>query len=309
MSSHYRIAVLADIHGNLQALQAVLADLENELPLDGILVAGDMISGPDQQRVLQKLVDLHAVMIQGNNEQAIARIADGTAPEYFYSAKQFALRRWACDHLDLDQLALIRSLPGKTIFQLTGADPIQMAHGSPRNINELVRPDSCAEYLGKILKLIPGRSPNQMDEIFQLMTEPVLILRHVHTPWCEQRDGRFVMNPGAVNVPLNGWIGAQYALLHWDRNQWTPEFRAVRYDMEAFRRANQESGFLSTGLLAQIFLEEAAQGRDISTDFFLLAKQLAVEGGVGHLPYFPDEIWDRAEREFQLPSVNGSTFL
>lgn len=301
MSFRYRIAVLADIHGNLQALDAVLADLEKDLPLDGILVAGDMITGPDQQQVLQKLIDHHAVMIQGNNEKAISRMTAGTAPAYYHSAQQFSIRRWACEHLDPEQRALICQLPEQTVFSLPGADPIRMAHGSPRDGNELVFPDHVFASLGKIRERIPPRSSTQIDEIFHLVPELVLVLGHTHIPWCEKQDRRFAMNPGAVSTPLNGWTGAQYAVLSWDGRCWTPEFRAVRYSMEAFIRANQESGYLSAGLLARIFMEEAVQGKDISSDFFLLASRLAAEAGVGHLPYFPDEVWERAEREFQMP--------
>lgn len=297
----YRVAVLADIHGNLQALEAVLADLEKDQPLDRILVAGDMITGPDQQQVVQRLVDLHAVMIQGNNERAVARMAAGTAPDYYHTAKQFSLRRWAFERLDPDQRALICELPEQMVFHLPGADPIRVAHGSPRDMNELVLPDPIYAGLGKIRERIPPHPANQVDEVLQLAPERVLVLGHTHIPWCERRDGRFAMNPGAVSTPLNGWVGAQYALLVWDGACWTPEFRAVRYDMEAFIRANHESGYLSTGILARIFLEEAIQGQDVSSDLFQMASQLAAEAGADQLPYFPDFVWERAEREFPLP--------
>ncbi len=140
-----------------------------------------------------------------------------------------------------------------------------------------------------------------MDEIFKLVREPVLVLGHTHIPWCERRDGRFAMNSGAVNVPLNGWVGAQYALLCWDGRCWTPEFRAVHYDMEGFIRSNHDSGYLSTGILARIFMEEAVQGKDISSDLFQAASRLAAEAGADQLPYFPDAVWERVEREFLLP--------
>jgi predicted phosphodiesterase len=301
MPSTYTIAVLADIHGNLQALEAVLSDLEKDQLLDGILVAGDMITGPDEQKVFQKLVDLNAVMIQGNTERGISRMAAGTAPDYFYTAKQFSLARWAFEHLDPEQMAMISHLPEHRVFHLHGADPIHMAHGSPRDVNELVLPDPIYAGLGKIRERIPPHPANQVDEVLQLVAESVLVLGHTHIPWCEQRNGRFAMNPGAVNVPLNGWVGAQYALLCWDGGCWTPEFRAVKYNLEAFIRANHESSYLSAGILARVFMEEAVQGKDISSDFFGMASQMAAEAGADHLPYFPDDIWERVECEFQLP--------
>ena len=295
----YTIAVIADIHGNLPALDAILTDLAKDQPLDGILAAGDLIVGPGQQQVLHRLVKLGAVMIQGNNEQRIARMEAGTIPPYFYTARQFSLTRWAYEHLDPNQRALVYNLPEQTVFHLPGADPIRMAHGSPRSVNELVLPDHCLPYYQKYYEMNPKPSPNQLDEIFELLEEPVLVVGHTHLPWCERRGNQMIMNPGAVNFPLNGWVGAQYALLHWDGGQWTPEFRAIPYDLEAFQRSNKDSGFLDSGFLAKLFLEEVRCGKAISFDFFLLAQKLADDAGVGQLQYFPDEIWERAGRDFR----------
>jgi predicted phosphodiesterase len=302
MSFHYRIVVLADIHGNMQALEAVLADLEKDLPFDGVLVAGDIIVGPGQQQVLQRLVELGAVMIQGNNEQRIARMEAGTIPPYFYTAMQFSITRWAYENLDPNQRALVCNLPEQTVFHLPGADPIHIAHGSPRSVNELVLPDHCLPYYQKFFEMNSKPSPNQMDEIFDLMEEPVLVVGHTHLPWYESCGKKMVMNPGAVNFPLNGWVGAQYALLHWDGGQWKPEFRAIPYDLDAFKRLNKETGFLDTGILAKLFLEEVLCGKAISFDFFLQAQKLADEAGIGQLHYYPDEIWERAGCDFR-PSL------
>jgi len=52
-------------------------------------------------------------------------------------------------------------------------------------------------------------------------------------------------------------------------------------------------------------LKEIICGREISFDFFLLAKKLADEAGIGHLPYFPDAIWERAGREFEFSGADS----
>jgi predicted phosphodiesterase len=295
MPIRYHLALLADIHGNEQALDAVLNDLERDDPLDGILVAGDIIAGPGQQQVLDRLIELDAVMIQGNNERAIATMAAGTAPEDVYTTRQFALRRWACDHLSEAQKAFIHNLPEQTVFQLPGADPIRMAHGSPDDINELVFPDHFLPRIRKVVQMLPTYTSGRIDEIFAAMAEPVLVLGHVHLPWYERRGGHLMLNPGAVNFPCDGWVGAQYALLHWDGDAWTPEMRAVRYDLNAYQRASQDSGFLATGILARMFLEEIMTGVDIASDFMILAQKLANEAGCENLSYFPDDVWELAE--------------
>ena len=75
-----RLAVLADVHGNIPALEAALSEIERDA-VDGILVAGDMVAGPNSVEVLRRLRDLSASMIRGNNENYILRFADGDAPD------------------------------------------------------------------------------------------------------------------------------------------------------------------------------------------------------------------------------------
>lgn len=297
---HYRLAVLADIHGNLNAFEAVLTDLEQRGPLDGILAAGDIVTGPGQQEVVNRLVEMNAMMIKGNNEQAVARLADGTAPDYLYTAKQYALRRWAHDHLDETTRRLICDLPEQRVITLPGAQPIRMMHGSPRSINELVIPPSQEPFAHRFMFSNGHGHPIPLDEIFGMAPEPVMVFGHTHLPWCERLDGRMAMNPGAVCFPENGYLGAQYALLNWDGSRWTPEHYAIPYDIEGFRRSNEESGFLDASFLAKIFLAEALSGEDICPRFFKFANALAEQAGCADLPYIPDEIWDEAARLFVI---------
>lgn len=145
LPTHPRLAVLADIHGNLPAFEAVMADLEGFTPLDGILVAGDITGGPGQQAVLERLVELGALMIQGNGEQAVARLALGDAPQIVTTAKQFSLTRWAHDNLSPALLDFVCRLPAQAVWEdplHPGSDGrIRVVHGSPRAAGEPVYPE------------------------------------------------------------------------------------------------------------------------------------------------------------------------
>lgn len=288
LPTHLRLAVLADIHGNLPAFEAVLADLEAYAPLDGILVAGDITGGPGQQVVLERLVELGALMIQGNGEQAVARLALGAAPQYVTTSKQFSLTRWARDNLSPAMLDFVCRMPEHAVWgdvsRLGSDSRIRLVHGSPREAGEPVYPE---------------RNPAHFTEMMGLVREPLVVFGHTHTPWQAHTSGRMGINPGAVCFPETGFTGAQYALLDWDGQQWRPTFREVAYDLERTARDYRESSLWETGPLARVYLRSILSGVDYMPVLFGAARRLAEEAGCADLPYYPDQVWDAAEQEFR----------
>ena len=280
ISPRYRLAVLADIHGNLPALEAVLADLSEHGPVDAFLIAGDIICGPRQAEALRQVSDMGAIMIQGNNESVITQLANGSAPEYMYTAQQFNLYRWAWQHLAPGQLDLLSSLPEQRVIELPGATAIRMVHGSPRRIDEPVRPPIVGELL-------------------PLFTESVLICGHIHQPWQVRQDGRLVFNPGAVTGSQLGRVEANYVLLEWDGQQWEAHLQAVEYNLNRLRLDYLESGLLDSSPLARAILINTCSGSNqVAFAFYGYAWRLAEESGYGQLPYIPDTIWKQADETF-----------
>ena len=297
---NYRLAVFADIHGNIPALEAVLKDLARRGPMDGYLVAGDMIGGPGQQAVLERLVALGAVMIQGNGEQRVAQMDAGTAPARFYAARQAASTRWFYQHLTPDQLKLICSLPEQRTFHLPGAEMIRIVHGSPRRVNELVLPEA---------NFHPNHfyEPVLLHEVIELFPEPVMICGHTHLPWYAHVDGKLALNPGAVNFPEDGYLGAQYAILIWQGAGWHPELFRIPYDLNQIRRDFETSGFLDTGPYARAVLCSLFTGKDELPPWFEHTQQVAMRQGLApqsvYDRVFPDEVWEEAARTYQWPEI------
>ncbi len=283
MPPTYRLAVMADIHGNLPGFEAVMADLQAHQPLDGILVAGDVVGGPGQEVILQRLIELEAVMVQGNGEELLLSVADGSAPDYIYIAQQFALIRWVCTHLSPQSLAFLRAVPLQRVVNLPGADPISIMHRSNQESLELANLQGVKELTDEMLALAP---------------EPVVVFGHTHRPCQERRGNRLVLNPGAVMFPENGYVGSQYALLNWDGKLWTAEFHSLPYDLNELRQSYEESGFLDTGPLARIYLEDAFSGIDTLHAFANHCRKLAQAAGTAGLPYFQDKVWQRAAETF-----------
>ena len=260
-----RLAVLADIHGNLPALDAVLKDLR-QFHVGGMIVAGDMVAGPNSVEVLQRLMELDAWMVRGNNENYLLRFDSGKAPDWWFTAHQWAFIRWVYQHMDEQTLGIIRALPEQRVITPPGKDPIRVVHGSPRDPNEHLYPG----YEGYALETARGQT-----------SEPVLVCGHTHIPWQERKDGCLAFNPGAVSGPLNGHTGAQYAILEWQIDRWELAFRCVDYDLALVRKAFQETGLLEeAGAFARAYLLDVQNGTNMTMKFLSHAYSSAALAGL-----------------------------
>ena len=278
-----RIAVLADIHSNIPALNAVLRDMER-YTLDGIIIAGDLIGGPQPNETLRLLRLLNPWMIRGNSDDYVVQLDAGQAPAAWWPSKQWAFTRWTYNRLTRDHLKFLKALPEQRVIEITGTAPIRVVHGSPQNL------------AGSIY---PYRDPGSLETAQSQAKEPVLICGHTHEQWKVERDGRLALNPGAICGPLSGFVGAQYALLAWAGNRWRVTFRSVPYDMQQVKTAYIKSGLLEGGgALARAVLRSIETGDNVAMDFVDYAYHLAAEARYENCEVVPDEIWDRADATF-----------
>ncbi|MBN1285258.1 MAG: metallophosphoesterase family protein [Anaerolineae bacterium] len=282
-----RLAVLADVHGNIPALRAVVDDMARR-GVDGVVVAGDMTHGPHPVETINLLRSLGSRMICGNGDLDMVRFDAGDGPEAWWTHRQYALRRWEHRRFDRETLAFLKSLPEQLVVALPGAAPIRVVHGSPRSPFESIFPGSnVAEALAQV-------------------DEPVLVCGHTHVPWKYVRGERLALNPGAVCGALNGDASAQYALLDWGREdgRWHVEHRSVPYDLGLIRAAFRDSGLLEAGgPLARACLLNIETARNIVRDFFSYAHELAARAGFDGCAVIPDDIWEEAAATWNWDEV------
>ena len=100
-------------------------------------------------------------------------------------------------------------------------------------------------------------------------------------------------------APLNGYKGAQYALLDWQDGRWELEHRSVAYDLDLVRKAFQESGLLrEAGVFARAFLLDIQTGSNLTMKFLSYAFQQVAQAGFPNCEYVPDDVYDRAAETF-----------
>ncbi|WBQ04863.1 metallophosphoesterase family protein [Kribbella sp. CA-293567] len=186
-----RVVVLADIHGVLPALEAVLAE-PDVAAADVVVLAGDLASGPQPVETLDLLLGLgeRAVWVRGNADRELVELARGS-----YAAEPpDEVSPWAARQLRPDQVELLASLPttvtiGDTLF----------CHATPRDDEEVVLIDSPISRWAAVLSGVP-------EEV------RTIVCGHTHMPFARQVDRRLVVNAGSVGMPY-GAPGASWALL------------------------------------------------------------------------------------------------
>lgn len=232
----FRVAILADIHGNVPALEAVVADLERRSP-DEILVGGDLVGrGPQGSAVVRRIGELGWPSIRGNHEDYLVEFRCGEVPAEWMSSDEWAGPRWMAAELssrDVDEIAR---------FPLTLASArlpqLRLVHGSPF---------SNSEGIG------PWTSEEQFTSYLEAVAEPILVACHTHRPLHRAFGDREVVNVGSVGLPFNGDPRAQYAIFEGDATSCEHTFVQVEYDRDRLLRIYEETGFAAaTGVTAHL---------------------------------------------------------
>jgi putative phosphoesterase len=186
-----RVAVLADIHGVLPALEAVLAEKDVQTA-DAIVLAGDIASGPQPVETLDLLVSLgeRVVWVRGNADRELVEMARGQ----FDRKPPDPVSPWAAEQLRPDQVELLASLP----TTVTIGDALY-CHATPRDDEEMVLVDSPISRWARVFSDLP-------EDV------RTVVCGHTHMPFARQVDRRLVVNAGSVGMPY-GAPGPSWALL------------------------------------------------------------------------------------------------
>ena len=207
-----RIAALYDIHGNLPALEAVLAEVR-QAGVDAVVVGGDVLPGPMPRETLDCLValDLQVHYLTGNGDRVVLAERRGDdiseVPESFRD-----VIRWSAATLTDDDAARIAAWPATVRLHVHGLGDMLFCHATPRNDIEIFTRLTAEERL---------------FDVFDGVTSAVVVCGHTHMPFDRTVRGIRVVNAGSVGMPF-GDPGADWLLLG-------PEVspQHTRYDLEA----------------------------------------------------------------------------
>ena len=244
-----RLAILSDLHGNLPALEAVLADLA-QFAVDQVVVAGDVINwGPFSAPVVERVAAGGWAVIRGNNEYYLLDYETPRAPAAWLDRVRWPLLPWLQRQLAGRPHQVVAAWPDSLSLRFPGTAPIRVVHGSPRGHSEAIYPAQFSSD-AEVVAMLEG------------VTEPVVIAGHTHIPLDRTVGPWRVFNPGSVGNPLHGGRCASYLLLDWDGDTWRPTFRSVPLDPAPVLAEFERQGFeQECGVIGRLVMDEFASAR------------------------------------------------
>ncbi|MFX0206862.1 MAG: metallophosphoesterase family protein [Candidatus Hodarchaeota archaeon] len=206
------LAIISDIHANLNALRAVLTDIHSHKGVDRIYCLGDLVGYYTQPiSVIHLTLAKCDIVIKGNHDHAAAL---GVVPEH-YQPDSLQPLDWTNQNLSIRERRILHALPIMHTERKANKK-LMFIHGGPEYpLDQYIYPNDSTDL-------------NSTFELMRLIEVDTLFLGHTHIPFKVYREGLAICNPGSVGQPRDGDPRASYILYNVaDENM---EIRRVSYD-------------------------------------------------------------------------------
>jgi len=243
-----KIAAIYDIHGNVRALEATLAEID-ELDPDLIIVGGDLASGPMPGETLDRLMALgqRAQFIRGNSDREVVAYYDGHRAPGKDEDPFAPVLAWTAQRITRAQRDFLANLREQTVVETESLGQVLFCHGSPRSDEEIVT---------------SATPEHRMRDMLRAVAQEVIVCGHTHMQFERHVHGKRVINAGSVGMPYEGEPGAYWLLLGP-----TVTFKRTRYDLQSTAQQIRASGFPGAEEFAQENILNSPSASD-ATAFF-----------------------------------------
>lgn len=245
-----KIAIISDIHGNDEALTAVLNSINTE-KCDKIFCLGDLaMAGPEPSKVVNKIKDLlsnnNFILIQGNTDKKLG-LYDKNFEEMLEKNVPVMASAYRADLKELseDDKDFLASLPEKITVEENGIK-IMLCHGSPRRNDENITNDLTIE---------------EVEDIVKDAEVEIIFCGHTHVP-CgyATNTGKTVVNAGSVGRPFSEIPKACYAIIEITENgDYEIEHKLIEYDYKTAAKKLRERNFIGCEKLAEMLIKATSR--------------------------------------------------
>jgi predicted phosphodiesterase len=244
-----KIAVLADIHANLPALEAVLDDMDRWRP-DRVVAAGDVINrGPQPRACLERVLERAGgggwQFVRGNHEDFVLREGWSPHTDPPWLAEVYRHTRWTWEEV-AGLIRIAGGWPDHVTVPDCGPWEVRCTHASMRSNRHGLYPDMGEDELAALIAPAPA----------------VLVVGHTHVPFVRRVNGTLLVNAGSVGLPFDGDPRAAYARLTRGETGWEATVVRVHYDRGRTERAYAASGYQAGGgPMVRLILDELRRAR------------------------------------------------
>jgi len=231
-----RVALFSDVHGNLAALEALLARFEEEGPFDVTVFAGDaVLYGPSPADVVERLRSSGIVCLKGNCDGAIAgQVPQALPPDPALQEVLKAHKVWTEQRLSPEQIRWLADRPVLHRISPGTGNPrhdLVVMHATPRSFDDDVR--FCS----------PELSAAEAEAVFGGLGAGVVAFGHRHGSFVNAYGNLTLVNVSSSSLTPDGQALAAYTVATWHGDHWTLEQRRIPYDVRAELQRAQEREF------------------------------------------------------------------
>lgn len=224
-----RVAILADIHANIIALERVLEDIKDQ-DINNYIILGDIVMiGPDPAATLRLVKTLNPISwIKGNTDMWLEEFGGFEQEAGSFKRKPYhEFYSYAKDRITGYEIKYLASLPEQYSLNIKGSK-ILCVHGSPRSITD--------EMDNRITNA-------EMEEMLEGTNEDIILCGHSHIPYLGIIRGKHIFNVGSVGRPLDGNVSACYGIIDLYKPR-KPKFilKRVNYPVQDTIKMAKEAG-------------------------------------------------------------------
>jgi len=247
-----KLAVLSDIHSNYYACKACLEQVAKE-GADGIVFLGDYVSDcAYPQKTMELLYQArkqYRTWFVGGNRDLL--LANGEIPPYLASMQ------YTYENLAGEDLAFFASMPIATEIHIDGCPVFSASHGDFRDTRAELRPGN-----------------EEMQRLLLEMNGNLHLCGHTHESFIYEKEGKCIVNPGAVGMPQDGTPKAKMAVMESGGRDWAVRLLSVAYDVEKTVEEMYASGLMErAGAFSRSVIATMRTGHDYKLECLKLIKQ------------------------------------
>ncbi len=226
-----RIDLISDIHANLVALDAVLAEIATR-QLDQVVCLGDVAAGgPQPHETMTRLRELNLPVVLGNTDAwCLDRQPFQSTDDHMRRIAE--IEHWCAEQLSPDDLAYLRTFKPVVEIPLDDSGTLLCFHGSPRSYDDVI---------------VSTTSEDDLDRMLAGFTADLMAGGHTHAQMLRRHKNMIILNPGSVGLPfVRGFAErrhpawAEYASVDLQGRGLSVQFRRVPLDVRAIAEAARE---------------------------------------------------------------------